>query len=97
MEALAQLYPLGTSVQHTGHVDARTGAPALYVVQGYWRGGVRLLHPGTGTTHVASPGELLAPCGASWHGLRPGAPDCGCGWGDLCTAPLDMSGQRATV
>ena len=25
-----------------------------------------------------------APCGANFHGLRPGNPDCGCGWGELC-------------
>lgn len=27
----------------------------------------------------------LAPCGASWYGVREGNPDCGCGWGELCT------------
>lgn len=26
-----------------------------------------------------------APCGASFYAERPGAPDCGCGWGSLCT------------
>lgn len=28
----------------------------------------------------------VAACGATFRGVRPGLPDCGCGWGDLCTA-----------
>lgn len=31
------------------------------------------------------PASRKAPCGCEWYGLRPGRPDCGCGWGDLCT------------
>lgn len=40
---------------------------------------------------------LLARCGARWHGKRPGSPDCGCGWGELCTSrpyrPADKQGD----
>lgn len=31
--------------------------------------------------------ERKAPCGGTFVGVRPGNPDCGCGWGDLCELP----------
>jgi hypothetical protein len=38
-----------------------------------------------------------APCGASWHGLREGNPDCGCGWGDLCTYAAALARRPLTA
>lgn len=37
-----------------------------------------------------------APCGAEWHGLRAGLPDCGCGWGELCDSPVEKHRVYAT-
>lgn len=38
--------------------------------------------------------SALAPCGAGWYGLRPGLPDCGCGWGELCDLPGEPAPEQ---